>query len=196
VTGVELRVRHADPSPVLGLFGLLLLAYTFAGFGVYYLLTGSTTVGVGGRVTDLGGLIWFGPLFVGWLVMLLGVDRGPFRRLYLPRTRLLATGDGLAWRSPTTDGEAAWAEIGGVSSVGGGPGRLTTVYEPGGRPLAELRGEFEDVRTRDRRSVPERIVELHPDRFEPVDPARPADGCARREAGPSDDPARSAPSAR
>lgn len=156
--------------------------YTFAGACVYQSITGSTTVGVDGRVSNLGTLVWFGPLVVGTAVMLFARDRGPFRRLYLPRASVQATVDDLAWSSAMSAGAATWAEIGGVSSVGDGPGRTTTVYGLVGEPLAELRGEFEDVRTRDRRSVTLRILDLRPDRYEPVDPSRPGDGCVWRDA--------------
>lgn len=66
-----------DPKPLLVLVGMAVIAYTFAGFFVYWLITGSGTVGIGGRVSDLGSFIWAGPLFA-WLTVYLTGRRGPF----------------------------------------------------------------------------------------------------------------------
>ena len=58
------------------------IVYVFAGFFVYWLITGSGTIGDGGTVSDIGGFVWFGPLFAWGLVCVVG-PRGPFRRFWL-----------------------------------------------------------------------------------------------------------------
>ena len=62
----------------MGVAGLLVIAYTFAGFAVYWLRTQSTTV-LTGTLSDLGALVWFGPLVIGGLVTVVFGDRGPLR---------------------------------------------------------------------------------------------------------------------
>lgn len=86
----------------------------FAGFVVYRLVTGSWTIGVGGRMSNLGGLLWIGPLIVGVALILIG-RHGKLRALWRPRLTLQVDRDGLAWRADGPDGRKAgsvgWSDV-------------------------------------------------------------------------------------
>jgi hypothetical protein len=176
---IELRQRQPTPNGRAGFASLLVLAYTFAGFGVYWLVTGRTTVG--DDLSLAGSVVWVGPIILGTLVLLLGSDRGVLRWYYEPRTRLWIAADGLRWSTPAGEAAAAWPDVGGVSSLGDGRYEVTSVFDPMGRPLAEFNEAFADARTGDTRRAPERILELRPDLFEAVEPGRPGVGCVRRD---------------
>ena len=180
----------------MGALMLGILVYTFAGFWVYWLGTGSTTVGVGGRVSDLGGLVWMGPIITLGLVLLAIGDRGPFKVLYLPRSTVDLGDDGLSWWTPSAAGRAAWGSIGGVSCLGDNAGQITTVFDPTGAEIWSITGVMSDQRTGRAARLPDVILEVRLDQFEAVDPKRPGNGCVRRSPRSSGDHARSAPSAR
>ena len=78
------RLRGAaEPNGLHGLVMVAVVIYTFAGFWVYWLKTGHTTVGEGGTVTTVGSLVWIGPLMAWYLLYALIGDRGPFRVLWV-----------------------------------------------------------------------------------------------------------------
>jgi hypothetical protein len=87
-TVVRLRQRTAEPNRAGTVLMMVVIAYTFAAGGVYWLKTGSTTLGVGGVLTPLGQALAFGPFFAWVPIYLLVGDRGPFRALYLPRSTI------------------------------------------------------------------------------------------------------------
>ncbi len=180
----------------MGALSLGILIYTFAGFGVYWLGTGSTTVGVGGSVSNLGGLVWLGPIMALTLVLLAIGDRGPFKVLYLPRPTVDLSDDGLSLWTPTVASRWDWNAIGGVSCLGDGTGLLTTVYGPTGEALGSITGVMTDLRTGRAARLPDVILELRLHEFEAVDARKPGNGCVRRSPRSSGDRSRSAPSAR
>ena len=116
----------------MGVLTVAAIVYTFAGFWVYWLRTGETTVGDGGFLSSLGGLVWMGPLLAWGIVYLLIGDRGPFKALYLTRSTVDVSDRGLSWWTPTAESQWSWNSIGGVSCLGDGTAQITTVYDPAG----------------------------------------------------------------
>jgi hypothetical protein len=55
------RQSVLDGHPVFVLITIAVILYVFAGGVVYWLVTGSSTIGVGGRMTPLGEVMWVGP---------------------------------------------------------------------------------------------------------------------------------------
>jgi hypothetical protein len=181
----------------MGAMGLGLLAYTFAGFWVYWLVTGQTRVGDGGTVTPIGGLVWLGPIMAFVLIHLVVQDRGPFRTLYLPRSTVKIGNGELAWRTPSGAKRWDWDAIGRVSCLGDGTGQITMVYDPTGVELGSISGALVDQLTRRVTRLPTVIVEVRPDLFQAINPDHPGNGCVRGSAATrSGDPGRSAPSTR
>jgi hypothetical protein len=159
--------------------------YTFAGFWVYWLRTGQTRVGDGGTVSDIGSLVWLGPLIAIYLAYAVVGDRGPFRVLYLPRSTVDVGHDGLSWRTPAGAMRLDWEAIGGVSCLGDATGQATTVYDPAGIELGSITGAMVDTRTRRPSRLPEAILEVRLDLFEALNPKHPGNGCVRRLATPA-----------
>ena len=189
---VRLRQRQAKRNGRLGLICLLATLYTFAGFGVFWLRTGSWTIGVGGTFTPLGDLVWMSPQFTVVAIVFVG-DRGPFRAFYQPRATLEIDANGLVRWAPTSGRrQLDWGEIGGISSLGVGVGALTFVYDREGREVLSIDGEFRDERSRRRRNLPALVIAEKPGLFEAADPRHPERGCVRREVALSGEP-RSAP---
>lgn len=182
VATVRLRHRMAEPNGRMGALLLGLLIYTFAGFWVYWLKTGHTTVGVGGRITLIGELVWIGPLMAWGLLYFVIGDRGPFKALYLPRSTVDIGHDGLSWWAPTAASQWDWEAIGGVSCLGDGTGQVTSVYDPTGVELGSITGAMADRRTRRAARLPEAILEVRLDLFEALNPKYPGNGCVRRSA--------------
>jgi hypothetical protein len=164
----------------MGVLIVGLLTYLFAGFWVYWLKTGHTTVGDGGDVTFIGELVWFGPLFAWMLLYFVIGDRGPFKALYAPRSTVDVADDGLSLWTPTAERQWAWDEIGGISCLGDATARITTVYDPAGVELGSITGVMTDQRTRRAVRLPEVILELRLDLFEALNPKYPGNGCVRR----------------
>ena len=176
------RLRQAQPA-WNGRFGLLALAtvaYIFAGFGVYWLRTGSWTVGDGGTVSNLGGLIWFFPA-VGFLAIVLVRDRGMFRALYDPRTTVVVGPDGLAWwTAKAGDGRLAWSELGGVSRFKARYNTFEPVYAISGAEIVGFEGPFNLEGRRKSVNLPTIILEARPNDYVPIDPKHPERGCVIR----------------
>ena len=157
------------------------LAYTFAGFGVYWLKTGSGTVGEGGTVSDLGGVIWLFPLLIGVPAILLFGEHGPFRSLYAPRTSITVGPDGLTWwTAKGGDGRLAWSALGGVSRL---PKRYSTfepVYALSGKEVVGFDGPFNVEGRRKSVTLSTIILEARPEAFVAIDPRHPERGCVIR----------------
>ena len=174
------RLRQAQ-APRNGRFGLLILAvlaYTFAGFGVYWLKTGSGTIGVGGSVTNLGGLVWFLPLMIGFPAIVAVADRGPFKSLYEPRTTVTVGPDGLAWwTAKGGDGRLAWSDLGGVDRIKGRFATSESIFSLSGKEVVRLDGPFKVEGRRASVSLPAVVLEMRPNRFIAADPHHPERGC-------------------
>lgn len=174
------RLRQAQPTwnGRFGLIALAIIAYTFAGFGVYWLKTGSGTVGEGGTVSNLGGLIWFFPLVIGFPAILFVGDRGPFRALYERRTTVTVGPDGLTWwTAKGGDGRLAWSELGGVSRITGKYSTHEPVFALSGEEVVGFEGPFKVEGRRKAVSLPSVILEARPKAFVPADPRHPERGC-------------------
>ena len=166
--------------------------YTLAGFGVFWLKTGSGTIGIGGTFTSIGSLVWLAPIFVVVAMAFIG-DRGPLGVFFVPRVTLEIDESGLSWSVPPAGrGRLGWDEIVGISSLGAGVGASTFVYDREGRQVLSIDGEFRDERSRRRRNVPTLIISRKPEIFEAADPRHPERGCVRRDMVLSGEP-RSAP---
>ncbi|HEX5823285.1 MAG TPA: hypothetical protein VFY18_02395 [Candidatus Limnocylindrales bacterium] len=109
--------REAEVGHALQILLTVALIWFFAGFAVYWLVTGSWTIGVGGRMSSLGGLLWVGPLVIG-LVLILAGPRGRLHALWRPRTTLRVDRLGLAWEAERPDGRApgsvSWSDVEGL----------------------------------------------------------------------------------
>ena len=181
-TTVRLRQRTAEPNTTGTILMVAVIIYTFACGFVYWLMTGSTTLGVGGRLTPLGQILTFGPFVVMILIFFVVGDRGPFRALYLPHSTIDVDDDGISWWTPSAASRVGWASIGGVSCLGEGTAQITTVYDPAGIELGSITGPMSDTRTRRASRLPEVILEIRLDLFEALDPKVPGNGCVRRSA--------------
>ena len=178
---LRLRQKWAMPNGRLGFLAACALVFTFAGFVVYWWRTGSWTVGEGGTISNLGALIWLAPLMIGFTTALLIGDRGPFRALYVPRTTVTISADGLAWW--TAKGGAsrlAWSELGGVSRFVNKRVTTETVFDLSGKELAALDGPFVIDGSRRTVSLPTVILDVRPLDFFPLDPRHPERGCLTR----------------
>lgn len=181
---VRLRQKDLAPNGRLGFLALIALVYAFTGFGVYWLLTDSRTVGRGGTVSTLGLLIWFGPLIIGGLVVWVAGDRGPFHALHEPRVTVSLADGGVSWSpSAAGPGEVVWSDLGGASrSLLRHDRTVETLFSVSGSELASLRGPFIVDGGRRTVSLPTVIVEARPDRFMSVDPGHPERGCLAKNA--------------
>jgi hypothetical protein len=180
-TVFRLRQAQATRNWRLGLLALATVAYTFAGSGVYWLKTGSGTVGEGGTVSNLGALIWFFPA-AGFLLMILILkDRGPFRAFYDPRTTVTVDPDGLSWwTAKAGDGRLAWSDLGGVSRIKGRDSTYEPVYGMSAEEVIAFEGPFKVEGRRKSVSLPTIILEARPNNFVPIDPGHPERGCVTR----------------
>ena len=177
---VTARQRQVPPNTLGGILIFAALAYQIAAFGVYWLVTGQWTIGQGGRLTDLGSLLFVGPL----LVVTAGLIAGPrpgLRRFFeepvtvaLSPERLAVRGGGLAQLVIT------WDAVGGISVVGTGQA-ATHVLDVTARELVALPAWFDAVSTRRRTTLPELTMAMRPDRYRPLDERRPQRGCLLRE---------------
>jgi hypothetical protein len=175
---VRLRQAQATWNGRFGLLIVVVLAYTFAGFGVYWLKTGSGTIGVGGSVSNLGGLVWFVPLMIGVPAIVVVADRGPFRALYEPRSTVTVGPDGLAWwTAKGGDGRLAWSDVGGVDRVKGRFATSESIFSLSGKEVVRLDGPFKVDGRRKSVSLPAIVLEMRPNRFVAADPRHPERGC-------------------
>jgi len=176
------RLRQANPTGngLLGLILTAILVYTVAGFGVYWLQTGSTTIGQGGRLADLGGLVWFGPIAIVFPALVAIGDRGPFRALHDARTTITVGPDGIAWWTARAgDGHLAWPQVGGVSRTRTRYRTTERVFLRAGAEAVSFEGPF-TVEGRPRSvSLPAIFLEARPTSFVPIDPRHPERGCVR-----------------
>lgn len=104
------RQTVSDPKPLFAIVGMAVVVYTFAGFFVYWLITGSGTVGIRGRVSDLGSVVWAGPLFAWGAVYLTG-RRGPFIRLWREPVTVTVDSQTLTWIGDGTTGCTSWDAV-------------------------------------------------------------------------------------
>ena len=146
----------------------------FAGFVVYWLVTGSWTIGVGGRISNLGGLLWIGPLIVGVALILIG-PHGKLRTLWKPRLRLQVDRVGLAWEAEGPDGReagsVAWSDVDRLRprfwSTRGSLSVECQLLGPRGTVLATLpeRWSRVDGRGRGEHRLTQIAVAVRPDRY-------------------------------
>jgi len=178
---LRLRQKRAMPNGRLGFLAGGAVVFTFAGFVVYWWRTGSGTVGEGGTISNLGALVWWAPLMIGFSTAWLIGDRGPFRALYVPRTTVTISADGLAWWTANGGSSLlAWSELGGVSRFGNGRVTTETVFDLSGKELATLEGPFVVDGSRRTTSLPTAILDVRPLEFLPLDPRHPERGCLTR----------------
>lgn len=178
---VHLRHRSARAGAGLGLGSLVALGYTFAGFGVFWLQTGRGTIGEDGyRFTTIGNILWMAPLFLWFVVFLIG-DRGPFARLWLKRGTIEITANGMAWSDPCDGaGRVNWDDLAGVSELNWGASTLTSLFDQEGRTVVMLTRDFRRADSRRWVHVPVAVVAAQPGLFEPIDERHPVRGCVRR----------------
>jgi hypothetical protein len=188
-----IRLRQSKPkwNWRAGLVAFATLAYTFAGFGAYWLRTGSWTVGEGGTVSNLGGLIWFLPAVAFAVVIVVINDRGPFTALYDARTTVVVGPDGLEWwTAKAGEGRLVWSCFGSVSRIRAQDtrareGTRESVFELSGKEVVAFEGPFKVEGRRKSVSLPTIIFEARPDLVAPTDPRHPERGCVRRSASGS-----------
>jgi hypothetical protein len=101
------RQSKLDPHPFFTLVSVGIIVYIFAGFFVYWLITGSSEVGYGGTVSNIGELVWFGPIFV-WLGVYAIGRRGPFARFWFEPFTISVDRQGLTWRQGDETSGTSW----------------------------------------------------------------------------------------
>lgn len=188
-TSGQNAMRLRELKPTLNHRGLLVIAFSmawvFAGAFVYWLKTGSTTIGVGGTLTNLGALIMFGPFFLSFLLFW-ARPIGPLRVFYWPPVEFLIDDEQLAWQGAgLTPRAVTWSELGGAAAYfpwewSGTIGlSRTTLYTLQGEQIQVPGGWFRDLETGQRANIPDLIVRLHPERYELLPaPLKPGDACA------------------
>jgi hypothetical protein len=110
--GIAYRQERLDPGPLLSVGVFVVLAWTFGGSGVYWLMTGSLTVGEGGPISNVAGAIWFGPLFAWGFLWFMGA-RGPFRRLWHTPSSFTIDRAGISWSEGGRPMFVDWLAVGG-----------------------------------------------------------------------------------
>jgi hypothetical protein len=179
---VTLRTRRLTNG--LYLVALLgALAWTFGGFFVNAEIRNGTLDTLG---TVIWAVIWWGPLIV--FVPLVRIfplaliePRGIFRWFYAEPTVVHLTHDELSWTMPNgVTGQAAWNDVGGVSTYGDAGGNSTQLFDLTGVEIAEFEGGFIDS-TRKAVDLSAVVLELRADLFEFVaEPSIAMRGCIRR----------------
>lgn len=163
---------------------LAVIAYTFAGFGVFWLRTGSGRIGEGGTFTPLGDLVWMAPLAAWGVAYFVIGRRGPLRALWVTPIRLTLEARGLSWRlSDGQSGASAWEDLGGVSSGVDHRARWRSVFGRDGRELMGFAAPLVDEATGRPVDLPNLVFLARPDLFEPLDLGHPGRACVRRDIG-------------
>jgi hypothetical protein len=179
-TVLRLRQKQAAPNGRFGLLAGAALAFFCLGFVAYWWRTGSWTIEAG-TISNLGALVWFGPLLIGFTTTLLIGDRGPFRAFYHPRTTLTVSADGLGWWTAKGGAQRlAWSELGGVSRFTNKSTTTETVFDVSGREIVTLEGPFAIEGSRRAVSLPAVILDARPREFFALDPNHPERGCLTR----------------
>lgn len=155
--------------------GLFAIVYVNAGFLVYWLITGSTTIGVGGRMTNLGGLVMFAPLMLWFGCYVIG-PRGVFKRAWYPDTIVTVADSRLSWVVDGLADAIAWSEVERIEYRFGLRDRNATgakVLDTGGHLRARLPYLLIEIGTPSRRRLfrkKQRLVDvvaaMLPDTFE------------------------------
>lgn len=165
------RVIRQD-HPALNGIGLVVLyaflAWPLIGFWVYWLRTGLWTIR-GGTISDVGTLVWFGPLFLGVFLVAMS-PRGPLRWLFEPPYEVSLDEHVIAWARP--DGAVRstdWGNVGGVATAGYELSWDTIVRDLAGEEVIRFSGlSFRDLRTGWKGRLPSAVILVRPDRYELV----------------------------
>jgi hypothetical protein len=180
---VRLRQRRPDPNNLMGVFTFAAIVWVFAGFGIFWLRTGSGRIGDGGTYTLAGEVVWIGPL-VAWAIAYRLGPHGPLRRLWEEPVRLLVDGRGVTWMvAHDESGFGSWDDIGGVSSGMDWRGPWRSIRRSDGAELITVRGPLVDETTTRPVALPMILVGLRPDVFEALDVRHPERACVRRGTG-------------
>jgi hypothetical protein len=162
---IRYRQRRPEPNGLHGLFSLAVIAYTFAGFFVYWRVTGSTTVGVGGTVDDLGELVWFGPLLVWGVVVLVLTDRGPLGTLYQARVNVGIDADRITWTRDGRQGSVPWSDVAGIDFRTSTWAGDAAVWGFDGQEIVQLPNRLSRVGAGPSTTLMDVAVALRPDLF-------------------------------
>jgi hypothetical protein len=179
VTSLTGRQRNVKPNTLGLILGMSMVVYEFAAFGVYWLVTGSGTIGVGGTLTGIGTLLFLGPMALVFAGLLVG-PRGWMRRFFRDPVIVTLSWDGLATRAGWP-GErfVPWEEIGGISVVGQGE-EATRVFDVHGQDTIALPAAFNAGPSRRNTTIAEMAIAVRPDRYRPIDERRPRRACVLR----------------
>jgi hypothetical protein len=165
------RQSDLDGHPVFVLITVGVILYVFAGFFVYWLITGSGKIGYGGTISGIGELVWMGPLFAWGLVYAIG-RRGPFARLWLEPIIVSTSHDRLWWTQGDSVSSADWDAIATIRSSlfeWWKSQRYVMVAAPDGSIIAKLPMWLTDIehsgRRRKRTSMMDLAIAARPDRF-------------------------------
>jgi hypothetical protein len=164
----------------MGVVTLAAIAWLFAGFGVFWLRTGSGRIGEGGTYNLAGLVVWLAPLVLVRIGYVIG-PLGPLRSLWEDPVRLVLDDRGVAWtliHDPS--GFASWDEVGGMSSDVDWRGPWRSLRRRDGAELVTVRGPFVDEATGRTVVLPTLLVRLHPELFEPLEARHPDRACIRR----------------
>ncbi len=181
---LPVRIRaQPDPNTLSFILSIAAIVYTFAGFGVFWLHTGSGRIGDGGTFTLLGDLVWMAPLFTWGLVFVVVGPRGPFRVLWERPIGITLDAKGVSWRLTNgTTSACPWEEFGGASSGVDHRARWRHLFGRDGAELLAFAAPLVDEATGRKVRLPILIVQARPDLFEPLDPRHSERACVPRTA--------------
>ncbi len=161
------QAGRPDPGNFFSLAAGAIIIYIFAGFFVYWQKTGSWTIGTGGHMTDLGALIWLGPLVV-WMGVYLVGPRGPFTRLWYPPARMNVDRDGIEWNVDGQTGRVTWSDVREVGDrMSSREATNCSIKNLDGRTLARVPARVVGP-SGVRQSLVNLVIEARPDLFERV----------------------------
>jgi hypothetical protein len=179
ITSLTGRQRNVLPNTLGMILLMSALIYQFAAFGVYWLVTGSGTIGVGGTLTGLGNLLFLVPLPFVCAGLFVG-PRGWFGRFFRDPVIVTASRSGLAIsRGKPGDRVVPWEDVGGISVLGQGE-EATRVFDVQGWDTITLPAAFNAGASRRNTTIAEMAIAVRPDRYRPIDERRPRRGCVLR----------------
>ena len=161
----QFRQRFPDLNGRATVAMLAVIAYTFAAFGVLWLVTGSTRVGADWYMSSLGDFLWWGPAVTVFVAVFVG-DRGPLRIFYHRPVMVETDATQLAWTRAGRSGSIDWDQI---LSIEAGEAMLSSqrgvVVDSSRQITARLPMQLAEIDGPRRPSLVDLAVETRPDLF-------------------------------
>jgi hypothetical protein len=163
---LHLRERYPVPNALFGGVCLELILWMCAVFLVYYMKTGSWTIGVGWTILPPGDILFLAPMLT-WLAVLIVGPRGPFRQLYDIPQNVEVDANAIRWVEKSGERrEVDFRTLGGISLSDVRSGRRARLFDEHGADMGELPGNLVDLRSGRAALLSEVVVSVRPDRYE------------------------------